>query len=77
MTRDDNYKLVILIVALCMITWMFWSDAWGADPKERIGRERRSAAPAAHSCRARFHMPSTAEGLPVELANTCSRRVYD
>jgi hypothetical protein len=34
-TRDDRYKIGILIAALCAITWMFMSDARGADGNVR------------------------------------------
>jgi len=36
-TKDDFYKIGILIAALCVITWMFLSNSWGADsnPKSK------------------------------------------
>ena len=35
MTRDAHYKIGILVAALCAITWMFFSDAWGAESRDR------------------------------------------
>lgn len=35
MARDDHYKIGLLIAALCAITWMFLSDAWGAVSKDK------------------------------------------
>ena len=31
MTKEAYYKIGILIMALCAITWMFMSNSWGAD----------------------------------------------
>ena len=38
MTKDDHYKIGLLIVALCAITWMFLSDAWGANGMKELAR---------------------------------------
>jgi hypothetical protein len=31
MTKEAYYKIGILIMALCAITWMFMSNSWGAE----------------------------------------------
>ena len=39
MTKDTQYKIGIFILAMCTITWMFLSDSWGAESRERRSRE--------------------------------------
>ena len=43
MTKDAHYKIGILILALCTITWMFLSNSWGAESRERRSRETLQA----------------------------------
>jgi hypothetical protein len=35
MTKEAYYKIGILILALSAITWMFMSNSWGAELKEK------------------------------------------
>ena len=39
MTKDGQYKIGIFILAMCAITWMFLSDSWGAESRERRSRD--------------------------------------
>jgi hypothetical protein len=39
MTKDTQYKIGIFILAMCTITWMFLSDSWGAESRDRRSRE--------------------------------------
>ena len=39
MTKDAYYKIGILILALCTITWMFLPNSWGAESRERRSRD--------------------------------------
>jgi hypothetical protein len=38
-TKDAYHKIGIFILVLCIITWMFLSNSWGAEPKERRSRD--------------------------------------
>ena len=40
MTKDAYYKIGVFILALCIITWMFLPNSWGAESKERRSREK-------------------------------------
>jgi len=35
MTKETYYKIGVLILALSAITWMFLSNSWGAESKEK------------------------------------------
>lgn len=39
MTKDAYYKIGFFILALCIITWMFLPNSWGAESKERRSRD--------------------------------------
>ena len=39
MTRETYYKIGVLILVLSVITWMFLSNSWGAEPKESRSRD--------------------------------------
>lgn len=39
MTKDAYYKLGLFILALGAITWMFLSNSWGAESRERRSRD--------------------------------------
>ena len=39
MTKDAYYKIGIFILALCIITWMFLPNSWGAESKEIRSRD--------------------------------------
>ena len=41
MSRDAYSKIGILILALCVITWMFLSNSWGAESRESRSRDNR------------------------------------
>ena len=36
MTKEAYYKIGILIMALCAITWMFMSNSWGAESIQNL-----------------------------------------
>ena len=38
-TKDAYYKIGVFILALCIITWMFLPNSWGAESKERRSRD--------------------------------------
>jgi hypothetical protein len=40
MARETYYKIGVLILALSAITWMFLSNSWGAESKEKRNREK-------------------------------------
>jgi hypothetical protein len=42
-TKDAYYKIGIFILTLCIITWMFLPNSWGAESKETRSRDNLAA----------------------------------
>jgi hypothetical protein len=49
-TNDAYYKIGILILALCAITWMFTSNSWGEEFRERGSRAWDGSPGVCSSC---------------------------